>query len=329
MQRRTFIAGAGAALVGSKLAYSSTVAQEASPMAGGAVIFALPGDAVFPEGVVYDPATGTFFTGSTSDGTIFQGDLATGEVIEFAAADPARPAAVGMSIDQAGHLIVCGGASNVVSVLNSTSGIPVSQFTIPFAESFLNDVDVAPDGAAYVTDSINPVLYRIAPENIEIGGEMEQFVDFTGTAFEYVDGFNANGIVITDDGSKAIVVQLPTGMLFSVDLMSGEVAEIAVEGELPTGGDGLALDGSVLYVLRNSSAQIARFALNDDVTAASQIDAFTDDSFQFPTTLALVESAHALVVNSQFDAGETPDLPFNVSLIELPPLPMAGATPEA
>ena len=330
MQRRHFIAGAGTALVATRVSTAGTFAQEASPIAEGAVIFALPGDNVFPEGVVYDALTNVFFTGSTRDGTIFRGDLTTGDVTVLSAADPARPAVIGMDLDDAGRLIVAGGGSGLVSVVNSTSGIPIAQFTIPFLETFLNDVAIGPDGSAYITDSLNPVLFRLTPENVEIGGELEQFVDFTGTAFEYVDGFNANGIVITDDGSKAIVVQSPTGKLFTVELASGAVAEIALEGEPPTGGDGLALDGSVLYVLRNSSAQIARFELDADVTTAVQIDAFTDESFQFPTTLALVDSTQALVVNAQFDAGETPVLPFNVSLIQLPPLPVADqATPIA
>lgn len=173
-------------------------------------------------------------------------------------------------------------------------------------------------------------MHRVSAENLEIGGETEQFVDFTGTAFEYVEGFNANGIVITDDGSKAIIVQLATGKLFTVELGTGTVAEIAVEGDLPANGDGMALDGSVLYVVRNSDGLISRYQLNDDATTASHLDSFTDDSFQFPTTMALVGSTQALVVNSQFNAGDNPVLPFTVSLIAVPPLPMAtGATPEA
>ena len=49
-----------------------------------------------------------------------------------------------------------------------------------------------------------------------------------------------------------------------------------------------------------------------------------------PTTMALVDSSQALVVNSQFDAGENPEPPFTVSLIQIPALPVAAeATPEA
>lgn len=40
--------------------------------------FVLPGDAVFPEGVAYQPSTGDFFVSSTSDGTIFRGNVRGG-----------------------------------------------------------------------------------------------------------------------------------------------------------------------------------------------------------------------------------------------------------
>jgi Cu-Zn family superoxide dismutase len=329
MQRRHFIAGAGAAVVASRLTISGIQAQDASPVAG-AQLFELPGDAVFPEGVVYDEATNAFFVGSTGTGQIFRGDLATGEVTVLADVDPARPFVAGMDIDSSGRLIAAGGGSNLVTVLNSTSGLQIAQFTIPQEQSFLNDVAFAPDGAAYITDSVNPVLHRVSAENLEIGGETEQFVDFTGTAFEYVEGFNANGIVITEDGNTAIIVQLATGKLFTVELASGTVAELTVEGDAPMNGDGMALDGSVLYVVRNADSLIARYQLNDDVTTATYIDSFSDDSFQFPTTMALVGSTQALVVNSQFNAGDNPEPPFTVSLIDVPPLSAdAGATPEA
>ncbi len=37
--------------------------------------YILPGNAVFPEGIAYQPRTGDFFVSSTTDGTIFRGNL--------------------------------------------------------------------------------------------------------------------------------------------------------------------------------------------------------------------------------------------------------------
>lgn len=332
VNRRQMLGGSGAAAAALMLSGRFAVAQEASPVPDGARVFELPGDSVYPEGIAYDDATGLFYTGSTNDGTIFQGDVNSGDVTILSENDPSRASAVGMDLDGAGHLIVAGGGTNSVSVLDVASGQTVATFNGAFDPAFLNDVAVASNGDTYITDSMNPVLYRIAAENIMAGGELEQFVDFTGTPFEYGEpgSFNANGIVVTDDGAYAIIVNSGAGQLFRVDLASGDVAEIAIEGEPVTRGDGLALDGQTLYVLRNAMATIVRLELDAEFTAATEIDSFTDASFAFPTTMALVDSTRMLVVNAQFDRRESGDpvLPFTVSLIDVPPAG-AGAGPVA
>ncbi len=330
MNRRQMLIGSGAAAAALTLTGRAALAQEATPMAGGPRLFELPGDAVYPEGIAFDDATGLFYTGSTNGGTLFQGDINSGEVTILSENDPNRTAAVGMDLDANGHLIVAGGGTNLVSVLDAASSEPVSIFTGAFEETFLNDVAVAPNGDAYITDSMNPVLYRIAAENIEEGGDLEQIVDFNGTPFEYGEpgSFNANGIVITDDGAYAIIVNTGSGQLFRVDLASGEVSEIIIDGEPVMNGDGLALDGQTLYVMRNAIATVVRLELDADLTTATQLDTFTDPTFAFPTTMALVGSAQMLVVNAQFDRRQTedPELPFTVTLIDIPPV---GAAPSA
>jgi Cu-Zn family superoxide dismutase len=332
MNRRQMLIGSGSAAAALTLSGRYALAQEATPVAGGAQIFELPGDEVYPEGIAYDDATGLFYTGSTTSGTVFQGDTGTGDVTVLSENDPNRVSAVGMKIDGAGHLIVAGGGTNLVSVLNAESGQPVSIFSGAFETTFLNDVAVAPNGDAYITDSMNPVLYRIAAENIEAGGDLEQFVDFTGTVFEYGEpgSFNANGIVITDDGAYAIIVNTGAGQLFRVNLTSasGDVSEIAIDGEPVVNGDGMALEGQTLYVMRNAIATVVRLELDTDLTTATELDSFTDPSFAFPTTMALVGGTQMLLVNSQFDRQQTGDpvLPFWVSLIDIPPV---GAAPSA
>ena len=330
VNRRRMLIGSGAAAAALTLCGRLALAQESSPVASTARLFELPGDAVFPEGIAFDDATGLFYTGSTTSGAIFQGDISSGDVTVFSENDPNRTMATGMKIEAAGHLIVAGGATNIVSVLNAESGVAIALFSGAFDPAFLNDVAVAPNGDAYITDSMNPVLYRIAAENIEAGGNLEQFVDFTGTPFEYGEpgSFNANGIVITDDGAYAIIVSSVTGQLFRVDLASSEVSEIAIDGEPLTNGDGMALDGPTLYVMRNAIATVARLELDAGFTTATQLDTFTDPTFAFPTTMALVGSTQMLVVNAQFDRQQTqdPELPFTVTLIGIPPV---GAVPAA
>jgi Cu-Zn family superoxide dismutase len=342
MDRRLFVLGSSASglaaavgfpnLVRRATAQSATpVADMASPVAG-ATVFELPGDEVYPEGVAYDPSTNLFYVGSTTNGALFQGDLASGEVTVLSENDPDRTTATGMKIDGAGHLIVAGASTGSVFVVDAASGQGLASFSngLESEATFVNDVAVAPNGDVYATDSLSPFLYRIVAADIEAGGELVPFVDFTGTVYEYTPGaFNANGIAITDDGAYAIMVNPSNGRLFRIDLAGAEVTEITINGESVTFGDGILLDGSILFVCRNQLALIVRLELDAAIETATTLDAFTDPSLMFPTTIAQV-GEQLLVVNAQFDRRETGDpvLPFTVSLIDIPPIATA-ATPVA
>lgn len=67
--------------------------------------FALPGRAVFPDGITGGPGT-TFYVGSLGDGTICRGDCATGEVtIAIPPDGDGRQAIAGLAIDGHGGLL--------------------------------------------------------------------------------------------------------------------------------------------------------------------------------------------------------------------------------
>ncbi len=337
MNRRVFLigSGAGAAAVSFGSRGLLTAAQDATPVAdlaspaAGARVFELPGDQVYPEGVAYDPASGRFYVGSTTDGTLFQGDLASGDVTILSQDDPDRTTSIGLKVDDAGHLIVAGGQTGSVFVVDVASGTTVARFSNGLGPdaTFVNDVVIAPNGDVFATDSLNPALYRIAAVDLETGGDLTAFVDFGGTVFEYGEpgSFNANGLAITDDGAFAIVVNSGSGRLFRIDLQGGEVAEVLIDGESVTFGDGVLIDGQILYVVRNQLGLIVRLELDTAVENATAIDSFTDPALMFPTTAAFADD-QLLVVNAQFDRRETGDpvLPFTVALIDVPPIASAG-----
>jgi Cu-Zn family superoxide dismutase len=320
-------------MLGASLALSGrTVAAQATPVPGPRV-FELPGDEVYPEGVAFDPAFNVFYVGSTTDGTIFRGDLATGGVTVFSpgGADN-RTIALGMKVNAQGRLIVAGGPTGMVWVYATANGSLLATFSNGLTEgTFLNDVTVGANGDVYVTDSINPVLYRIPAAQLGVGGDLEEFVDFNGTALEYVEGFNVNGAVVTLDGAYVIVIQSPTGRLFRIATADGTVEAIDTGDADLTAGDGLALAGQTLYVCRNQFEEIVPVELSADFASGLAGESFTDPTLDFPTTIALVGGRQLLVVNSQFDAQESgnPELPFTVSLIDIPIVEAATPVPEA
>ena len=209
---------------------------------------------------------------STSDGTIFRGTTGTSAVKVFEpAGTDGRTTAIGLEVTTAGdRLVVAGGDKGAVHVYDTKDGRLVGRYTNGTGATFLNDVAIARNGDAYVTDSTRPLLYRIPAAEIARGTgatrPLQVFRDFSGTAFRYVDGFNANGIVISQDGTKAVVVQSGTGKLFSVDLRTKAVRQVDLGGKTLVNGDGLELRGNVLYVNRNANGVISKVKLAPDAT---------------------------------------------------------------
>jgi Cu-Zn family superoxide dismutase len=295
----------------------SQTMQEAS----GAERYELPGEQVFPEGVAYRSDTGDFYVGSTTDGTVFRGNVEGGSKEAEVFLEPesdGRTTAIGMEVDEEGRLYIAGGDTGRIFVYDTESADQIRRLDTPDAEAtFLNDVAVTPDGDAYFTDSMRPVLFRVTSTGDGVG-DAEPWLNFEGTPAEYEEGFNFNGIDATEDGRYLVAVKSNTGELFRIDTESKEVVEINLEGETLANGDGLLLDGRTVYVVRNEQGLIVPVKLSGEYISGEVGEPFTNPSFAFPTTLAKTDG-RLLVVNSQFDKQEgEPELPFTVSSVEVP-----------
>ncbi|GHP19997.1 hypothetical protein RN2511_047330 [Rhodococcus sp. NKCM2511] len=304
---------------------SSAPASSAPSSSGpsNAGVYNLPGTGVFPEGIT--AADDTFYVTSTSDGAVFRGTVGSPDVSVFlpGGAD-GRTGAAGIDVtdddDRPDYLVIAGGATGKVWVYDANSGDLVATFTNGLGPdaTFLNDVAIADNGDAFVTDSRSPALYRIPFDQIVAGTQdapMETFVNFDGSPFVYGEGFNANGIVENDDESALIVVQSSTGNLYRIDKTSKEVTQVDLGGATLMNGDGMEMDDDTLYVVRNRDGLISKVDLNDDGRRGSVTGEITDPSFAYPTTVAAVDD-RLLVVNSQFDKrGGEPVEPFTVSSV--------------
>jgi sugar lactone lactonase YvrE len=222
------------------------------------------------------------------------------------------------------RLVVAGGATGLVSVYDRRSGDRVAQFTNRASQAdptFLNDVAIAPDGDAYVTDSVRPVLYRIpaaALTRAQAGHQqLRVFRSFKGTPLQYGPEFNVNGIVVSPGGRYAIVAQTSTGRLYRVRLGGAKtVRPVDLGGARLTSADGLVLLGESrrLYVVRNAVERIVEVRLRGKYASGRVVDSTTNPRFQTPTTAA-VAGDRLLIVNSQFNGPGEP--PFTLSSIPL------------
>ena len=314
--RSTAVAGAVAALA----LLTTTPAVAADHGRGGdraarTTTYALPGSDVFPEGV--DTFGKYFYVTSTTDGAVFRGRIGSGDVAEVFLPGGEDGRTFGVGIEATDELLlVAGGSTGSLFVYDRTSGQFLGRHTVAAGSSpFLNDVAVTPNGDVYVTDSAADVVYRIAARDVTSTSTLQVFAAFTGV--DPTGQFNANGIVATPDGRYLIVVQSDTGRLFRLSTRDRSIRAIDLGGATVTTGDGLELQGSTLYVVRNVGV-ITEVRLQQQFTRGRVVGETSDPTFQLPTTAAL-DRGRLLVVNSQFDQrGLDPVQPFTVSSIKRP-----------
>ena len=305
--------------------------------------YLLPTDAQYPEGIAADKS-GTFYVSSFADGSIYRGDVREEDVKPFlAGGQDGRTQAIGLELDD-GRLYVAGGFYNVtaeqtgkVFVYDISSENLIRRFEtsssdlpLPQVPGFLNDVTVNPrSGDAYITDSFQPVIWRVPAEEVKSAsaeGQLDPWLDLTDTPIKYTEGFNLNGIVASPDGRFLLTVQSNTGNLYRINIEDKEARKVnLLGGETLTQGDGLVLTGNnTLYVIRNQGL-VTKISLDEkfksgEVKGDTRVPSPEEDG-DFPTTGALV-GGHLLVVNSQFDeggpvGGEDPER-FTVSAMPAP-----------
>lgn len=276
----------------------------------------LPGESVFPEGVAYDETTGSVFVGSTDDGTIFRAgfDDATAEVF-LAPGEDGRTAVTGLAVRD-GILFVAGRDTGRIFAYDiETADLVAAHDTAGGERSLINDIAVSAD-FAYITDSFRPVLYRSSVAGDSVG-EPEVWIDLTDTVIEFdPDGFNLNGIAITDDGTTLYTVHFGTGELFRIDTATGEIQAVDLDGEQLTGGDGLEIEGSTITAI--AAGDLVTIDLDDTGLNATASTREPLDDLLFPTTVALTEDSY-IIVNSQLNmtgADNQPVTPFTLSVLE-------------
>lgn len=285
--------------------------------------YVLPGEDVFPEGITEDPGGVMFYVSSARQGTIFRGrtDAAGLEVWQPGGVD-GRGQALGMAVDDANRLLVCGGETGYLFAYDTCAGQLLAQRTVPATPTLLNDVCVT-GRAAYVTDSARPVVWRV-PLDDGIG-ELEPFADLTRYGADPAAGHYLNGIVPALGGTILVVAAQGTGVLWRVDLMTGAAAPIDLNGALVS-GDGLVFAGDLLYACDNTEEPdgAVRFWLTairlqpgaDSGQLAGRWERPAADS---PTTAAYIDG-RLYLVNSQLlgDRDGSARPPFTVSALAPP-----------
>ena len=292
MLRMVTLTRAVAALIaGVAVAASLPAASAAAPPRFPGVI-ELP-EAWNAEGIATGPGRAVY-AGSLATGAVWKGDLASGAGSVLVPGQVGR-VAVGLKHSR-GLLFVAGGPTGAAYVYDARTGADVATFQLATGSAFINDVVVTRD-AAYFTDSMNPVVYRLP---LRAGRPAGQPVRRTlrGDWVQVPNAFNANGIEATANGKHLLIINSTTGSLFRVNPRTGQAVTVVTHAEL-TRGDGILLRGTTLAVVRNTINEVAVLRLDRDLSTARLVATLTDPGFAVPTTVAAFGS-HLYAVNARF-----------------------------
>ncbi|XVU27110.1 SMP-30/gluconolactonase/LRE family protein [Actinoplanes sp. CA-054009] len=282
-----------------------------SPARGPSVL-ALP-DGFQPEGIAIGDKPYAYF-GSRVDGDIYRVSLRTGKGAVLSQGPGTQ--SLGMKVDRHGRLFVAGGNGGNARVIDTRSGAVLKSYTLQTVPSFINDV-VLTGGAAWYTDSTNPVLFKLPLGRHGKLPSEAVAVPLTGD-IAYATGNNANGIAPSPDGKALLVVQSNTGKLFRVTY-DGKATQVALTGADTSviNGDGLWLRGRTLYVVQNRLNVITKIELNRSGSAGEVISRTGNPNFDVPTTIAEYGKRFYLP-NARFTTPPTPETTYNAVKVPIP-----------
>ena len=296
-------AGCGGAPAGEPAAAVPETEPPAAPAAAETlpdVIVAERGGFI-PEGVEYDMRNGRLLTGSLSEGSVFR--IHPDGRVEALVEDDELVSSVGIEADEPRNRLLVANADRSVfqsggvgqaklGIYDLTTGERMAMVDLAAGDDaahFANDVAVADDGTAYVTDTRMNVVYLVD-------------ADHTARVFHAFEdgGAGPNGIV-HHPGGYLLVAR--GAALWKVPLDDpGAAAEVALPEEVP-GQDGLVWTAGRLAVVSNSANRVVALTSGDDWATAEVAGAAPTEE---QATTAAVVGDDVYVVHPHFGDDDPP-----------------------
>jgi sugar lactone lactonase YvrE len=241
----------------------------------------------------------------TTGGEIHRGQLRSAAATEWLRGDgtDGRWTARGVTVDSQGRVYVTGGPNGIDHPgspdlwVDDRDGRLLAALRTGVPNAFLNDLVIGPDGAAYVTNSNAPQIFRVAENHGR--WSIRTWADATAT-IPTQTGFNLGGIVLSPDRRALVVAQGNVGKLWRFSLRTGTVSAVDAGTADLVNADGLVQDGRLLCVVRNFSRVLTTLQLSGDGRTAGLVSAIPTDPDRVLTTAKLAQD-RLLVVDSKFD----------------------------
>lgn len=270
-----------------------------------------------PEGITAGGGD-TFYVGSVADGRIWVGNVKTDHGRELVAPVAGRSLR-GLLLDRhSGWLWAVGsqGSEGLVLAVSARTGDVKATITVPDA-GFLNDLTLS-KGALWVTDSQVDRLLRVG-----LGKHHTSVSGYTTLALSgdwpTTAGFRANGIVTLKHG-RLLLDNSTAGGLYTVDPRTGVTKAVAITGTPAiTSGDGLAVRGDRVYVVRGDNASSVielKVRFTRSGVKAKVLRTLTDSTLDVPSTAALIGD-RLWAVNARFGVASPDTASFWVTGLTL------------
>jgi len=280
-----------------------------SDVVAGKVIRTSSDSTVFPEGVDADGASGRIYVASIRHHTVYAvspdgtwRDLALYRAPRIGAVLGVRVARGGTSLwvttvglPQMRDYTPADSSLAALLLVRAADGTIERRWDLPDDGNLhvLGDLAVGPAGDVFMTDSRQPVVYRLRPG-------ADSFETVRHPLFRSLQGAAA-----TPDGRFLYVADYSHGLL-RIELRTGAVVRLTdAPGTTSLGVDGLLLDRHSLIGVQNglSPARIARFTLTPDGVGISRVDVLDRQPgvADEPTIGTLLDGGYLYVANSQWE----------------------------
>ncbi len=286
----------------------ATILANAAPIVNSGVRATLPDSTLWPEGIAYQPRTRQFFVSSVRHRTIYaSGPTGTralwtdrradvGAILGvFADPDGAHLWATTAGLPQMREYTPADSAIAALLKVRIADGAIVARYDLPASSAghTLGDVTMGPSGDVFVTDSREPVLYRL----VTGARELERFTDPLFRSLQ--------GITPSPDGVHVYVADYSHGLL-RVNLRTRAVIRLAdAPSSTSLGVDGLVWYNGSLVGIQNGAlpARVVRFRLDASGTRIMRQDVIDRNTgvADEPTTGTIVGNSFVYVANSQWE----------------------------
>lgn len=287
----------------------AAVEANRAPLVHSRVRASFPDSTFWPEGMDHDAKSGNFYLASVRHGTIAELTPAGAARELWPRHQHGMGAILGVRVDPQGGVLwatssglaqmegFAPGDSSLAALLRVrlSDGALERRWELPVVPGghVLGDLAVGPHGDVFLTDSNEPVLYRLRP-----GGDSLE--PMRNPLFR-----SLQGLAPTPDGRALYLADYSHGLL-RVDLASGAVIRVAdLPGSTSLGCDGIAWDRGAIVAVQNGilPPRIVRFRLDSGgvrivgVTVLDRNLPLADE----PTIGAVVGDSFVYVANSQWE----------------------------